>query len=120
MSEELVSVEDQKSWHEDDLVAIFDEVIKDAEFSVINNLLFLNLFDIDKSCTAGELWKKLYDRVKPEISYKHQKTLEFILEQGSLSTRILNVLDGDLSEKKIQEIYSRLGECLAHNKLFKP
>lgn len=120
VSEELVSLEDQKSWHEDNLVKIFDDVIRDAENTNIKDLLFLNLFDIEITCTAGELWQKLYTRVKNEISLKHQKTLEFLLNNGSLSTRILKAVNGDFSDKNLQKIYLKLGDCLAENKLFKP
>ena len=120
VSEEMVSLEDQKIWHEDDLVEIFDAVIKDAELTEITNLKFLNLFDIEQPCTAGELWEKLYKRVKSEISEKHRSTIEFIQEHGSLSTRIIQAVEGDFSEKNLQKIYSQLGECLAQNKLFTP
>ncbi|MGM0391334.1 MAG: glutamate--cysteine ligase, partial [Bacteroidota bacterium] len=62
----------------------------------------------------------LYERVKEGISEKHRNTLEFILKNGSLSTRILNSLDGDFSEEKLHKLYSRLGKCLLQNTLFKP
>ena len=120
VSEEMVSLEDQKSWHEDELVEIFDAVIRDAELTGIQNLKFLNLYDIENSCTAGQVWEKLYLRVKSEISEKHRDTIEFILTHGSLSTRILKAVGGYFSEKNLHKIYSQLGECLAQNKLFTP
>ena len=120
VSEELVSFEDQKIWHEDDLFEIFDEVIRDAENTLITNDLYLNLFDVHTNCAAGELWKILYERVKEGISQHHRDTLEFILRNGSLSTRIINSLEEDFSEEKIQNLYSKLGKCLVENTLFKP
>jgi len=120
VSEELVSCQDQKSWHEDELFAIFNNVIKDAETTVITDLRYLNLFDIEEECTAGEIWKKLYKRQQENISVKHQKTIEFLLENGSLSTRILEAVGDDFSEGHLKEVYNRLGTCLAENKLFKP
>ena len=119
VSEELVALEDQKAWHEDDLFEIFNEVIRDAETTLITNNLYLNLFDLDENCTAGRLWEILYERVKEGISEKHRNTIEFILKNGSLSTRILNSLGGDFSEGKFQELYSNLGNCLLENTLFK-
>ncbi|MGM1054322.1 MAG: carboxylate-amine ligase [Bacteroidota bacterium] len=120
VSEELVSFEDQKNWHEDNLFEIFNEVIRDAETTHITNDLYLSLFDVEKNCAAGKLWESLYERVKEGISEKHRNTLEFILKNGSLSTRILNSLDGDFSEEKLHKLYSRLGKCLLQNTLFKP
>ena len=120
VSEELVSFEDQKTWDEDDLYEIFNEVIRDAETTLITNASYLNLFDVDKNCSAGKLWEILYERVKDGISQKHRKTLEFIMKNGSLSTRILKSLDGDFSEEKFHKLYSNLGKCLLENTLFKP
>ena len=116
----MVALEDQKSWHEDDLFAIFNDVIKDAETTVITDMRYLNLFDIEGECSSGEIWKKLYKRLKENISVKHRKTIEFLLENGSLSTRILNAVGDDFSEENLRKIYNKLGTCLAENKLFKP
>jgi carboxylate-amine ligase len=81
---------------------------------------YLNLFDIEEECNAGEIWEKLYKRQKENISVKHQINIEFLLENGSLSTRILKAVGNDFSEEHLKEIYNRLGTCLAENKLFKP
>ena len=120
VSEELVSCQDQKSWHEDELFAIFNNVIKDAEITVITDMRYLNLFDIEEECSAGEIWGKLYKRQQENISVKHQKSIEFLLENGSLSTRILEAVGDDFSEGHLKGVYNRLGTCLAENKLFKP
>ncbi|HZJ36532.1 MAG TPA: glutamate-cysteine ligase family protein [Gillisia sp.] len=120
VSEELVALEDQKSWHEDELVAIFNDVIKDAETTVITDMRYLNLFDIEEECVAGEIWGKLYKRLRENISVKHRETIEFLLKNGSLSTRILKAVGGDFSKENIEEVYNKLGTCLAENKLFKP
>jgi hypothetical protein len=118
--EELVSLEDQKAWHEDELFSIFNDVIKDAEGTVILDQRYLALFDIQGSCTAQEFWRSIFSRVKAEISEKHRNTLELLLENGSLSTRILKALAGDLSEENIQKVYRQLAVCLANNELFIP
>jgi len=120
VSEELVALEDQKSWHEDELFAIFNDVIKDAETTVITDMRYLNLFDIEEECVAGEIWGKLYKRLRENISVKHRETIEFLLKNGSLSTRILKAVGGDFSKENIEEVYNKLGTCLAENKLFKP
>lgn len=118
VSEELVSLRDQKSWHEDELFDIFNKVIVDAENAVINDLRYLNIFDIEIPTSAGEIWKKIYHRIQDGISLKHRETIDIILEKGSLSTRILKALQSDLSSGNINSVYSKLGKCLSQNTLF--
>jgi hypothetical protein len=120
VSEELVSLEDQKKWHEDDLFSIFNDVIENAENTQLTDLKYLNLFDMDEECTAGELWELIYQRVKDNISTKHKQSIEFILANGSLSTRILKGISGDYSVSNINRIYSELSTCLDENSFFKP
>lgn len=120
VSEELISLQDQMSWHEDELFNIFNKVIVDAEETRIENAHFLNIFDLQTPCRVGNIWKKVYHLVKDEISEKHREPIEIILENGSLSTRILKALDSDLSADNINIVYSKLGTCLSHNTLFIP
>ncbi|RKS53003.1 carboxylate-amine ligase [Gillisia mitskevichiae] len=120
VSEELVALEDQKKWHEDDLFPIFNEVIKDAEKTKISNFEYLNLFDVEKDCSAGDLWQILYQRVSEEISPKHRRSIEFILSNGSLATRIQKGISNDYSVENIKSVYSRLVTCLETNDFYKP
>lgn len=120
VSEELVSLEDQKKWHEDHLFSIFNDVIEDAENTQLTDLKYLNLFDMDEECTAGELWETIYMRVKDNISPKHKKSIEFILANGSLATRILKGISKDYSVSNINRIYSELSTCLDKNSFYKP
>lgn len=118
VSEELIALEDQKSWHENDLFEIFDKVIVDAENTMVQNEKYLHVFDFSGSVSVNEIWKKLYARVKDALSQKHKSTIEFILNKGSLSTRIMNVLGEDPSEEMILQTYEKLAVCLEKNQLF--
>lgn len=120
VNEELISLNDQKMWHEDALFAIFDKVIEKAEDAYIEDASYLKAFGIDSKAQVREIWQRLYERVKSNISDVHAEDIEFLLENGSLSTRILQDLKGDLSEDNILRTYRKLGECLAENKFFKP
>lgn len=120
VSEEVVSLEDQKKWHEDDLFSIFNDVIEDAENTQITDLNYLNLFDVEEECIASELWDSIYHRVKDGISLKHRKNIEFLLEKGSLSSRILKGISKDASEENITGIYYKLAECLQTNTFYNP
>lgn len=120
VSEELVSLDDQKKWHVDDLFVIFNDVIEDAENTQITDLDYLNLFDIKEECTANELWESIYKRVKEGISFKHRKSIEFLLDKGSLSSRILKGISTDYSENNITKIYTELAKCLQTNTFYNP
>ncbi|HET7360434.1 MAG TPA: glutamate-cysteine ligase family protein [Salinimicrobium sp.] len=117
VSEELIALEDQKKWHENDLLEILDLSIKDAESAIITNPAYLDVFDIQEPASINEIWLKLYQCVKEEIPGSHQNTIEFLLKNGSLSTRILKSLKSDFSEENILKTYRKLGKCLANNEL---
>lgn len=120
VSEELVSLEDQKSWHEDDLFEIFDDVIENAENTLISDKRYLAIFDIQKETDVKTIWKTLYEKVKQGMTQDHQKHMEFILQNGSLSTRILKSLRNDFSEANIKKTYRKLAVCLQNNRMFRP
>ena len=119
LSGELIALDELKKWHEDDLFGIFNSVIQNAENTQISNEAYLKIFGIEEEVNVRQIWEKLYERVQSQISLKHQNTIEYILENGSLSTRILKKIDGDFSKEKIRKVYSQLGECLANNQLLK-
>ena len=118
VSEELVALEDQKKWHENDLFEIFNAVIIDAEDTPVKNGDFAQLFDLEAGVTVKEIWLRIYGLVKENISEKHQKSIEFLLQKGSLSTRILKAVGEDFSEENIIAVYRELGKCLEENRFF--
>ncbi|MCH4823065.1 glutamate-cysteine ligase family protein [Gramella lutea] len=120
VSEELVSLEDQKSWHENDLFDIFNDVIKNAENTLIVDQKYLAIFDLHKESDVKIIWKRLYERVGDKLSENQQKHIEFILQNGSLATRILKALRNDFRRENIQRVYFRLGDCLQENRMFRP
>ncbi|MEO2129420.1 MAG: glutamate-cysteine ligase family protein, partial [Christiangramia sp.] len=107
VSEELVSLEDQKTWTEEGLFSIFDEVIKNAENTLIENKRYLAIFDLEKPSDVKTIWKALYEKVQQQLAEDQQKHIEFILQNGSLSTRILKSLRNDFSEAHILKTYRK-------------
>jgi carboxylate-amine ligase len=79
---------------------------------------YLELFGIKETLTVQNIWKHLYALAKPNIHHSHQETIEIILNEGTLATRILNAVGTDYSEKNITTVYSELANCLEENKLF--
>ncbi|MCM4157352.1 glutamate-cysteine ligase family protein [Gramella sp. AN32] len=120
ISEELISLKDQKQWHEDDLFEIFNEVIVNAENTLITNKKYLAVFDIQKETDVKTIWRNLFEKLKNNLSENHQNHVDFILQNGSLSTRILKALRNDFTHKNIIKVYGRLAECLRENRMFRP
>ncbi|PKA83731.1 carboxylate-amine ligase [Ulvibacter sp. MAR_2010_11] len=120
VAEAYTSLEDQKSWYEDDLLAILNSVIKDGETAQVENLEYVKLFGLNHYATAQQIWTKLYRDVSANISQQYRETMEIILQEGTLSTRILSALDGDFNENSIKRVYRELATCLQNNNLFVP
>ena len=119
VSEELISLEDQKKWHENDLFEIFDEVIIEAEDTLVKNADFADVFDLQANCLVKEIWEKIYSLVRENISEKHRESIEFLLKNGSLSSRILRDLGTEPSKEEILKVYEELGSCLQENRFFR-
>ena len=108
-----------KSWHEDDLLEIFKDVITDAEETMLRNIDYLRVFGIkDTAVKAGELWRHLFSAVENKLSREHAATINHMLNRGTLSTRILNQLNQDFRKENILDVYRQLAFCLQKNELF--
>lgn len=107
-----------KSWHEDELFSIFNQVISEANQVLLSNS-FTNMFGMTaEKISVKQLWEFLYHKVSSHLSKDAQETILWILKEGSLSERILKAIKNNPSEKRIKEVYHQLGECLASNQLF--
>jgi carboxylate-amine ligase len=120
VNKELGSLQNQKKWLKQDLCAILNPIIKDAETYKISNLEYLELFHLEDSTTVQNVWKHLYDIAKPNIDASHYDALDIILKEGTLATRILKAINDNYSEANIKKTYSKLVSCLQENNLFVP
>lgn len=118
VNRELGSLQQQKKWLKQELFDILNPIIKDAETYIINNTGYLSLFKLNAPISVQKLWKHLYGLTKDQIHETHHDTLETILNEGSLATRILKAVSEDYSETNIKNVYTVLSECLQENKLF--
>jgi len=120
VNKELGSLQQQKKWLKQDLFAILNPIIKDAETYTISNIEYLELFQLKDSTTVQKVWKHLYDIAKPNIDASHYEALDIILKEGTLATRILKAVNEDYSEKNIKQTFNKLASCLQENSLFIP
>tara|TARA_R110002020_G_scaffold387546_1_gene598309 strand:+ start:114500 stop:115720 length:1221 start_codon:yes stop_codon:yes gene_type:complete len=115
-----ISLETQKKQHEDDLLPILNQVIKDGEEALITDENYLQLFGFKEEASVNEIWSKLYAKVKEKIGQNHQKTIEILLKNGTLSTRILKGIGEDFTHDNILQVYRKLEECLLKNEIYLP
>ncbi|HSI91743.1 MAG TPA: glutamate-cysteine ligase family protein, partial [Adhaeribacter sp.] len=122
VSERWASLAEQQKWEEEDLAEIFWKVVKNGQQAVIENAGYLKLFGYDKAhrCTAGELWQHLYQTVLATAipEEKTRDALTFILENDTLSARIVKALNGNSSPENIKTVYRKLADCLKEGKQF--
>jgi carboxylate-amine ligase len=122
ISEKWNSITELQKWKEEDLAEILWQVVKNGQQAKIENTDYLKLFGYNKAadCTAKELWQHLMDTV---ISEKIEETasreaLTFILQNDTLSARIVKALNGNPTAENIKQVYSKLADCLAEGKQF--
>lgn len=120
--EEWVSHEKLFAIEQKTLVEIYKKVVKEGEFAIISDLEYLRLFGVEKSLSAKELWQKIYEKVESrmDLSKPVWNALQVILQEGSLSTRILRAWKrGGETKASLREIYRSLCHHLNHGDSFK-
>ena len=119
ITEKPCGISCQKTWHADDLRSILDQTIRNAEHAEIKDSAYLHCFGMNANhVTAQDLWQHLFDKHKTQLSKESQDALSKILNNGSLSSRILEKTGRKPTLEDIKWTYSDLAECLATNTLF--
>jgi gamma-glutamyl:cysteine ligase YbdK (ATP-grasp superfamily) len=118
----LIDFDTQIKWRTDPLVQIFDRTIDRGESALIENQEYLSAFRYEgQSATAAELWRHILQRMSGsgnKLIQHWRKEIDLILTEGTLSTRMINALEGDYSRDNIIALYKKLSGCLAQNKMF--
>src|SRR6056297_1112446 len=123
ISEDLYSLELQKSWHENELYPILLSTIQHGEKAVITNHKYLEIFGLSsQSVTAGELCKHIFQELNSADSFSADTTeiLNLIFEEGPLARRILNSLPQTFQKEDLMNTYYQLCDCLKYGKPFLP
>jgi carboxylate-amine ligase len=118
VNEKLIKYEVQKQWTENSLAAIYNNVIKNGEDTIITDENYLTIFNLPPKSSAKNILEKLISEID-FTGYEEFKTnIDIIMSKGTLSTRIIKTLNNDYSEKNIISVYQMLADCLKENKLF--
>jgi carboxylate-amine ligase len=108
----------QQHWETQGLADLLVEVIRDGENAQLNQTSYLRNFGVHYPCTAGELWEELLGELEGNFTPSELNCLHVILNQGTLSSRILRALQGQVEQENIQDLYRNLALCLAEDTMF--
>lgn len=100
------------------LAALLTATSRDAEDTVIDWPEFLAVFGMSGKCTAGELWKHVFDVVKGDLTEVSYNVMEQMLARGTLSSALYRALGDTPSRESFVAEYKKLADCLAHNRLY--
>lgn len=119
VQEKWTSLAHQKSFEVEPLYHLLLQSIQQAEDVVIDNKEYLSAFGIyQNSIIAKDLFYHILQNVQSDLLPESHLVIQNIINNGSLSTRIVKKLTGDLSMKNMQWVYNELASCLNENKLF--
>ena len=100
------------------LATLLTATTRDAEDTVIEWPEFLAVFGMSGKCTAGELWKHVFDAVKGDLTEVSYNVMEQMLARGTLSSALYRALGDAPSHEKFVTEYKKLADCPAHNRLY--
>ena len=100
------------------LSEMLTQTSRDAEDTVIDWSEYLAVFGMEGKCTAGELWKQVFDAVKGDLTEVSRNVMEQMLARGTLSSALYRALGDAPSRKDFVTEYKKLADCLAHNRLY--
>ncbi len=119
----FIHIEEQMKWKTEQLAAVLEVCSIDAQDAVISNADYLAVFGLTANNTSAQaLWQHIFLKLSADNSRmdRWKQELNIIINEGSLASRIMNKLNGDLSEENIRSTYRQLSDCLAQNKMFIP
>ncbi len=101
----------------DELAGILQRCVKHGEAAPIDNAEYLRVLGIPRVQTAGEAWRALATMSQGKLA-SHREALDVILNEGTLSTRLLRSVGSDVNAASLLATYRRLCDCLAEGRMF--
>ncbi|MBK8292720.1 MAG: glutamate--cysteine ligase [Flammeovirgaceae bacterium] len=119
ISENFTRLSEQKIIETKALANLFDRAAIRGLSSPVEDLSILAAFGLKTPSTIKQIWKAILLKIPDSTNQSdYRKIIKSILENGSLSERILHALENDSSLKNMETVYRRLSVCLQENKLF--
>ncbi|MGB6289634.1 MAG: glutamate-cysteine ligase family protein [Desulfobulbales bacterium] len=110
----------QMAWQVGPLKKILLDTVREAVGAVISDRAYLESFGIlgQETVSVADLWSYLAGQI--DIEKDLAATFAAIVKNGSLSSRILKSLAGEITRRNLAKVYRELSGCLQENRLFLP
>ncbi len=121
VNEEFSTLENQMRAKTEILAGILDDTSQLGQRAEILSSEYPGMFGLEAPCTAKSLWQhillKLLEKGHAGLE-KWEPEVSVILNEGTLSDRILHDMNKDYSPDSIKNTYRHLADCLAQNKMY--
>jgi gamma-glutamyl:cysteine ligase YbdK (ATP-grasp superfamily) len=118
----FVDVDQQMKVKTEMLAALLDKSVDHAQDAVFDMPEYLQLFGVNEhAIKASELCRHILDKMLNEgnnVLHTWRKELNIILEEGTLSKRIVRSIGANATEESMKQVYKQLAGCLAQNKMY--
>ncbi len=122
VNEQFINMEDQIRMKTEILSGILEETSARGQQAEILSSEYPEAFGLEAPCTAKQLWQhilaSLQARAGHSVLDQWKPELSVILDEGTLSDRILRAMNQDYSMASIKDVYRHLADCLAQNKMY--
>lgn len=120
INEKWRSTTAQMEWDEKVLSKIFLDNIRTAENTLITNQDYTAMFGFQGKgiCKSNDLWRHIINELIEDN--ETLVSLNIILNEGTLASRILKAVNNDFTLTNLQNVYRSLGNSLIQNELFIP
>ncbi len=110
----------QKRFDTERLREVLLATMREGEAALVDDSDYLEALGIRaRRAAAGEIWQQLSQRLVASGS-DACRTLDVMLAEGTLSTRIRRALSDEPHQAELAEVYGQLADCLASGRLFLP
>lgn len=108
----------------EELARIFDSCVMLAEDAMIDDRIYLTLFDYPGYvCRAGDLWRHILENLDDSLvidPLRWRPIWAAIMKHGSLAHRIEDAVGANPSRERLATVYRRLCDCLQQGSMFIP
>lgn len=110
----------QMAWSIGRLEPIFLGCVREGEHFEIADREYLAAWGWTHSgsCTAGKLWRHLYDSLRTGFTAEQQDAIRGMLNEGPLARRVLRALGPTPNRQRLHDVYQGLAHCLADGQMF--
>jgi carboxylate-amine ligase len=122
VNEQFINMEGQVRMKTEILAGVLEETSAHGQQAEILSSEYPEAFGLQAPCTAKQLWQHILTSLLERAGHpgldQWQQEISVILNEGTLSDRILRSMNKDYSLASMKNVYRHLADCLAQNKMY--